>query len=203
MKIWAAHKEANGDKVTCPLCRSEFALTDSKMTVKRRRVAADEHADTECSHCKTAPIAGERYHCVVCHLLDLCAKCFRMGFHQNHPFMVKTRESLSWEPAEPIDSLFTAVLSQEVSPADYETMLSLNTKQSLLDFLTSVLLFTEHGTCVFCTLDQRHVMMRQLRCGHSCHEVGFIQTCLLQALTNNSCPVDGAQILPGLNSSKS
>jgi hypothetical protein len=74
---------------------------------------------------------------------------------------------------------------------------STDTRQTLEEFLANALMLTDEGICVLCGLDQRHILRRLLRCGHTVHEA-----CLVEVMQDscNSCPVDGAQILPGLES---
>jgi hypothetical protein len=210
MKIWADHKLTSGDKVTCPLCRSEFPLDflrDLKQQaagVKKQKAAFSGHTDSQCSLCRAAPIVGERYHCVVCQMLDFCGKCYRLGSHQHHPFIVRKKPHEAWQAAEPIDPVFNARLTRELAPAVYEPHRPLDTTQTLHEFLASVLPTTDQGSCVFCSLEQPALIRRKLKCGHCCHEVSAMQTCLTEALRANcnGCPVEGMQILPGLDSRK-
>jgi len=204
MKVWADHKTTNGDKVTCPLCRCEFSLdflrdlNKKTLEIKKKRVISNVHADTQCSLCRVTPITGERFHCVVCQMLDFCGKCYRLGSHQHHPFIMRKRPSDPWQPAEPVDPQQAQMLTRELSPHEFEAMRSLDASRSLHDFLASVLLMTDEGVCVFCQLDQRHIPRRQMRCGHACHEACLVD--VMREENCNSCPVDGAQILPGLDS---
>lgn len=211
MKVWADHKVVTSDKVTCPLCREEFPLDFMKdlkkqqLEVKRKRTTVNVHPDTQCSLCRTTPISGERFHCVICQMLDFCGKCYRMGSHQHHPFIMRKKPTEEWLPVDPVISQFNERLTRELSPSDLESLRSLNSTQSLHEYLASVLIVTDDGICVFCNLDMQHIPRRHMRCGHSCHEVSATQACLVEVMRDdncNSCPIDGAQILPGLDSRK-
>jgi E3 ubiquitin-protein ligase ZSWIM2 len=204
MKVWADHKATTSDQVSCPLCRSNFSL-DFLRDLKKQALEAKKkkkssllvHADTQCTLCKMTPITGERYHCVICQTLDCCGKCFRLGTHQHHPFLVRHKPSDSWVPVDPILAQSSLIQPDEQAQSALKPQRSTDTRQTLGEFLANALMLTDEGICVLCGLDQRQILRRLLRCGHTVHEA-----CLVEVMQDscNSCPVDGAQILPGLES---
>lgn len=67
-KVWVKHKQENGDKVTCPLCRNCFLnpmgiiLRDFEKWSKK----FTSHRGTKCIGCGLKNINGDIYHCLTC-----------------------------------------------------------------------------------------------------------------------------------------
>jgi hypothetical protein len=112
MRVWAEHRQASGDKVTCPLCRADWGedATASAFRARSRSHARTHphvvHRRVRCSHCKVGPISGTRYRCLQCPCggvsrrgVDLCSRCFHSGAHPGHVFV--QRESVTTLPRTP------------------------------------------------------------------------------------------------------
>ena len=114
--MWADHQSSTSKKLTCPHCRGDWASTPappppkvSEATARagaRGGVAADStraaprpptHRGVRCRSCRTTPIVGPRFRCLVCPpSVDLCSECFTSCMHPHHPFGLKERSSAAW-----------------------------------------------------------------------------------------------------------
>ena len=136
MKVWAEHRTSLGENVTCPLCRKDWgplALHELKRQSDVRRRTSDTHRGVACKGCRTLPIHGTHFRCVICRSYDLCALCFNAGTHSHHPFVLRRLTTDTWAPAVREDRHAAAVQrlaielqSRELSSADYDTLLSLD-----------------------------------------------------------------------------
>jgi len=154
MKVWAEHKASVGDKITCPFCREDWgpgAVETIKKEIRQSRRPPNVHYGVTCNSCKSGPITGNRFRCLVCADLDLCERCFcRTQAHkdQGHPFVSRPTIDSNWEtatrpppvtgtrrtraatdeqvvPAELVNELQTRELGVE----DYELLLQLDARQ--------------------------------------------------------------------------
>jgi len=103
MRVWAEHRVAAGEAVTCPLCRADWgsvgdpsALRSQAAEHRRRRPPA-VHRRVRCAQCGSGPLTGRRYRCAQCgpgsgvrRGVDLCSRCFYGGSHGEHVFLARS-----------------------------------------------------------------------------------------------------------------
>ena len=95
MKVWADHQKSNGETLLkCPLCREKFSTfemldeeyrNNSLFKTEKQPI----HHGLTCTSCKSNPISGKCYKCVVCRELYLCQACFNTEFHKEHEFLFR------------------------------------------------------------------------------------------------------------------
>ena len=174
MKVWAEFKVTQKDKITCPLCRNDWGnnvLAELiRLLRKKTKKPQQIHSNSVCINCEASPIAGVKYHCVVCPDFDLCGKCFKKT-HKEHPFIKKQTPSSQWESEPKINS--EMLLNRDFAPEDYELLSQLDTKPCLSEFLFSILPDTSPGVCYICKTDQP-AGWKKLACGHVAHDVKII-----------------------------
>jgi len=104
MKMWADNRIANGEEVTCPMCRTGWGVPDWLDSVRTRRERFDGlavHHGVGCRGCNMVNFAGTRYKCMICNNYDLCAECFTAGSaHRQHPFVCRENIDSEWVAAE-------------------------------------------------------------------------------------------------------
>mmetsp|Transcript_40328 Transcript_40328/g.96753 ORF Transcript_40328/g.96753 Transcript_40328/m.96753 type:complete len:758 (+) Transcript_40328:35-2308(+) len=105
MKVWADHKTASGDAVTCPFCRNHWsadALVFLRKDVQKARRSLPTHQHTHCKRCKQCPIRGTLYVCLLCEpAFYLCSECFAHedAPHRKHPFVKRDQPRAPLTPA--------------------------------------------------------------------------------------------------------
>lgn len=109
MKMWADNRIANGEEVTCPMCRTGWGVPDWLGTngVRTRRERFDGlavHHGISCRGCSTINFAGTRYKCMICNNYDLCSECFTASSaHRQHPFVSRDGIDSEWVAADRSD----------------------------------------------------------------------------------------------------
>ncbi|KAF1793116.1 Zinc finger, ZZ-type [Phytophthora cactorum] len=176
-------------------------------------LAPNVHKGASCRKCKTKPIRCERYRCVQCKNVDLCARCFKSNTHLNHAFVMKQNVPDPWIPALRENQPRTAISSdlirdlesRELSTSDYDVLLQLDHagNRPIQDYLVKVIsgtkvsaesakTFGESGaTCSLCAQSLRiKAALHSTLCG--VRAVDFI--------TIVRMPVPGCDhaLLPGL-----
>ena len=162
MGSWIEYRQASETEVTCPFCREKWSLYQTPLTVGGEGDArggllppSDAHPGTECAVCRTAPIKGPRYRCVMCRLpTSLCARCFDAGGHPQHSaFDCKPTPDGAYTRAPPrrrppaaptqprgvppswtrsgdqeggVRTALEALQMREISPNDYDLLLQLD-----------------------------------------------------------------------------
>ena len=169
LRVWAQHKRSTGEDNSCPLCRCKWRdkpKVSSAAASAARAIFTGSHPRTKCMVCKAAPIAGIRYRCVTCVDYDMCSGCFAGPRHREHPFVQRESPAHDWQaaarPSEVAAALAAVALDlqgRDLSPADYDMLLSLDNPASraLHSHLVSSLPdapphahAASHSLCVFC-----------------------------------------------------
>ncbi|KAG7388552.1 hypothetical protein PHYPSEUDO_012189 [Phytophthora pseudosyringae] len=223
MKVFGESRRQSKENIICPLCRQDWggeALSALRKEIDAANRAPNVHKGASCRKCKTKPIRCERYRCVQCKNVDLCARCFKSNAHSNHAFVVKQNVSHPWIPAlrenQPrtaIDSdLIQDLQTRELSTNDYDVLLQLDNgdKHPVQDYLVKVVpgikvdavntkTFGEYeATCSLCAQSLRiKAVLHSTLCGHVFHE-----SCLARSILSQmyACPFLGCDqaLLPGL-----
>lgn len=127
LKVWADHQASISKTLSCPFCRCNWG--EPAPPVSRARHAGGgpsmvsgsrgekgggnvgrsrapgrrptRWVDGRCRSCRTCPIYGTLYRCLVCpdrpgERVELCSDCFGSGMHSHHPFGCKARASQPW-----------------------------------------------------------------------------------------------------------
>mmetsp|Transcript_1519 Transcript_1519/g.5999 ORF Transcript_1519/g.5999 Transcript_1519/m.5999 type:complete len:822 (-) Transcript_1519:95-2560(-) len=133
MRVWAEHKQASGDAVSCPLCRANWGTKADPSRLRRdaaehlKRHPPAVHRGVRCGSCGRGPIVGRRFRCLQCpeaasgparhraashsRGLDLCSECFFAGAHPEHVFLCRAT-------ATQLPTSFRAYLDTPFAPAD-------------------------------------------------------------------------------------
>jgi hypothetical protein len=151
MKVFGESRRQSKENIICPLCRQDWggeALSTLRKEIDAANRAPNVHKGASCRKCKTKPIRCERYRCVQCKNVDLCARCFKSNAHLSHAFVVKYNVPDPWVPALRETQPRTAISSdlirdlenRELSTNDYEVLLQLDQgdKHPIQDFLVKV-----------------------------------------------------------------
>ena len=173
MKFWADYKVSQQDNITCPLCRSNWGngvLAELNRLLKKNKKKPQIHSNCLCIGCGASPIAGIKYHCLICPDLDYCSNCYK-HLHKEHPFIKKQTPRSEWEPAIRLQQ--ENFLNREFSPNDYELLQQLDSSPCLFDYLYSLLPDSKQEVCYICKREQQ-TRWKKLACGHSAHDVIFI-----------------------------
>lgn len=195
MKIWGDHRSAKGDKVTCPLCRTDWgphAMSDIRKMALKVIKQPKVHNSAVCARCGMTPIRGERYRCLSCENTDLCHRC--RDDHNAHYLLVKPSERDPWKSGnKPVD--LQGLLHRELRDDDYSDLLELDEMPPLAEFILKATNDGVYGICSICNTS-KPCKFKSFTCGHSAHE-----DCLLTALREEKyiCLVDKQPILPGLS----
>lgn len=100
IKVWAEHKKASSDIVSCPMCRSVWEEEEiKKATVKAMtdKTSLKRHKGIECKICNRANIKAERFHCLLCENFDMCVECLILQKHDiDHPLLIKKNPEEKW-----------------------------------------------------------------------------------------------------------
>ncbi|ETP54022.1 hypothetical protein F442_01137 [Phytophthora nicotianae P10297] len=223
MKVFGESRRQSKENIICPLCRQDWggeALTALRKAIDAANRAPNVHKGALCRKCKTKPIRCERYRCVRCKNVDLCARCFKSNAHLNHAFVMKQNVSDPWIPALRENQPRTAISSdlirdlesRELSTNDYDVLLQLDhgDKRPIQDYLVKVIsgskvsadsakTFGEPGaTCSLCAQNLRiKAALHSTLCGHVFHESCLARSMLSQVYV---CPFPGCDyaLLPGL-----
>jgi E3 ubiquitin-protein ligase ZSWIM2 len=210
LKILAQHKKSTGDDNSCPLCRCKWRdkpKVSSAAAIAARAAFTGSHPRTKCMVCKASPISGVRFRCVTCVDYDMCSSCFAGPRHREHPFVQRQSPSHEWQaaarPSEVAAALAAAALdlqSRDLSPSDYDLLLSLDNAASraLHSHLVSSLpdapiqaAAESQNLCVFCETPVHRssaaaaVNPKKLPCNRLCHT-----QCVESAVAHGdlSCP---------------
>lgn len=151
MKVFGESRRQSKENIICPLCRQDWgdtALSSLRKEIDTANRAPNVHKGASCRKCKTKPIRCERYRCVQCKNVDLCARCFKSNAHSNHAFVVKHNVPDAWVPAIRESKPRTAISSdlirdlenRELSTNDYDVLLQLDQgdKHPIQDYLVKV-----------------------------------------------------------------
>ncbi|KAG3195155.1 hypothetical protein PC128_g8704 [Phytophthora cactorum] len=223
MKVFGESRRQSKENIICPLCRQDWggeALTALRKEIDVANRAPNVHKGASCRKCKTKPIRCERYRCVQCKNVDLCARCFKSNTHLNHAFVMKQNVPDPWIPALRENQPRTAISSdlirdlesRELSTSDYDVLLQLDHagNRPIQDYLVKVIsgtkvsaesakTFGESGaTCSLCAQSLRiKAALHSTLCGHVFH-----QSCLARSILSQLyvCPFPGCDhaLLPGL-----
>ena len=87
MTVWSDHQASIGKKLTCPLCRNDWArgaptaaAAAPASAAARAGAGAPVHRHARCRSCRASPLYGRRYRCLLCpDRLELCEDCFEAG----------------------------------------------------------------------------------------------------------------------------
>ncbi|KAL4164610.1 hypothetical protein KRP22_004474 [Phytophthora ramorum] len=209
MKVFGESRRQSKENIICPLCRQDWGETGLS-TLRKEMDAANRapnvHKGASCRKCKTKPLRCERYRCVQCKNVDLCARCFKSNAHEKHAFVVKYNVLDSWVPALRDNQPRTAISSdlirdlenRELSTNDYDVLLQLDQggKHPIQDYLVKVLpgtkvdaenakTFGDPGaTCSLCAQSLRiRASLHSVLCGHVFHESCLARSILSQVST--------------------
>ncbi|KAE9018826.1 hypothetical protein PF005_g9340 [Phytophthora fragariae] len=151
MKVFGESRRQSKENIICPLCRQDWgdtALSSLRKEIDTANRAPNVHKGASCRKCKTKPIRCERYRCVQCKNVDLCARCFKSNAHSNHAFVMKHNVPDAWVPAIRENKPRTAISSdlirdlenRELSTNDYDVLLQLDQgdKHPIQDYLVKV-----------------------------------------------------------------
>ena len=92
MTVWSDHQASIGKKLTCPLCRNDWArgapaaaAAAPASAAARAAAGGPVHRHARCRSCRASPLYGRRCRCLLCpDRLELCEDCFETGMHPNH-----------------------------------------------------------------------------------------------------------------------
>ncbi|EEY61543.1 uncharacterized protein PITG_01859 [Phytophthora infestans T30-4] len=228
MKVFGESRRQSKENIICPLCRQDWggeALTALRKAIEAANRAPNVHKGASCRKCKTKPIRCERYRCVQCKNVDLCARCFKSNVHLNHAFVMKPNVPDPWVPAlrenQPLVALNSDLIrdleSRELSTNDYDVLLQLDHKEHpIQDYLLKVISGTKvsaesaktfgapGATCSLCAQSLNiKAALRSTLCGVRTivHHV-FHESCLARSILSQVyvCPFPGCDhaLLPGL-----
>lgn len=180
MKIWAENKIDNQKPITCPLCRQEWgynSLHEIKDELKKMKKNIEKAVHKiACSNCNISTISGTLYRCIKCSNYSLCSKCYNLGIHQFHYFVLKRNVNSSWKPC---------------------TNNQLLDCTNLYTYLASTFPTLSNNNCIYC--NQSNGVGRILNCSHFAHD-----NCIISALESSLyCPIDKMQYFPGLSKPQS
>ena len=107
MTVWSDHQASIGKKLTCPLCRNDWArgapapaAAAAPSSAAARGAGGAVHRHARCRSCRASPLYGRRYRCLLCpDRLELCEDCFEAGMHRQHPFASRERPGGAWSLA--------------------------------------------------------------------------------------------------------
>ena len=206
MKAWAEHLDSNKESVTCPLCRHDWGdpsevleRLQEDIREKSRQKPKNVHFGVSCRGCKTKPIYGYRYRCVLCRDADLCSRCFHKCRHKGHVLVRRENPRYPhWLPAQrdcdgtsemqPLPQSFRDLETREITHDDYDRLLELDRlhrEPDLLKYLFQYFLLRKntsnmcHHSCVNTECSKCGATVRQekgcaLPCHHNIHEVSFV-----------------------------
>ncbi|KAL3663596.1 hypothetical protein V7S43_011483 [Phytophthora oleae] len=223
MKVFGESRRQSKESIICPLCRQDWggeALTALRKEIDAANRAPNVHKGASCRKCKTKPIRCERYRCIQCKNVDLCARCFKSNTHSNHAFVMKQNVLDPWIPALRENQPRTAISSdtirdletRELSTNDYDVLLQLDhgDKCSIQDYLVKVISGTKISaesaksfgvsgmTCSLCAQSlQIKAALHSTLCGHVFHDSCLARSILAQVYV---CPFPGCDntLVPGL-----
>lgn len=191
MKVFGESRRQSKENIVCPLCRQDWggeALSVLRKEIDAANRAPNVHKGSYCRKCKAKPIRSERYRCVQCKNVDLCARCFKSNTHSSHAFVMKQNVPDPWVPALRENQPRTAISSdiireletRELSTNDYDVLLQLDhgDKHPIQDYLVKVVsgtkvqsedakTFAESGTtCSLCAQSLRiKAVLHSTLCG--------------------------------------
>ncbi|KAG1685515.1 hypothetical protein DVH05_008292 [Phytophthora capsici] len=223
MKVFGESRRQSKENIVCPLCRQDWggeALTSLRKAIDAANRAPNVHKDASCRKCKTKPIRCERYRCVQCKNVDLCARCFKSNAHSSHAFVMKQNTLDPWIPAlrenQPRAAISSDIIrdleTRELSTNDYDVLLQLDSgdKYPIQDYLVKMISGTKINaesakafgvpgtTCSLCTQSlQMKAALHSTLCGHVFHESCLARSILSQVYV---CPFPGCEhtLVPGL-----
>ena len=125
MERWVKHKVQSSQKVSCPLCRTDWgknAMEELKECTKQHkeqqrlkrieegkkqgRAAVKEKTEQQigdrsfkCSCCKRQILYESKYQCLFCTKVSICKLCFKGGYHDHHQFVIRTSPDQDWQAA--------------------------------------------------------------------------------------------------------
>lgn len=79
LRVWIDHKLSSGDKITCPMCRTDMTngvFDDIRKDEDDFNIRYVTHFGKNCSECNKKNILGNLYHCLYCDNYDLCHYCY-------------------------------------------------------------------------------------------------------------------------------
>lgn len=108
--------------------------TSNGIKEKKQRVKPpSKHFGVKCKECQQTPIIGKCHRCVVCKTVNLCDACFNRGAHSEHAFDNRMDRSSPYTPstravpAKIPQALIDQLQSRDLSAADYDLLLNLDT----------------------------------------------------------------------------
>jgi hypothetical protein len=141
LKVWAEHKKATSDIISCPMCRAQWNEEEMKrmiiknMAERSKNLIILPHKGINCKECSRMNIKAERFHCLNCKEVDLCVECFNLSKHDSsHYFLMKKKPEEKWLG---IDNQSEGVLGSSSKLNGLETYHVKNIKLS--QFLISIL----------------------------------------------------------------
>mmetsp|Transcript_18627 Transcript_18627/g.61188 ORF Transcript_18627/g.61188 Transcript_18627/m.61188 type:complete len:616 (-) Transcript_18627:259-2106(-) len=227
MKVWGEHKTSQKENISCPLCREDWgpdALALLSRDLRPPRRPSNLHHGVCCSRCRSLPVVGTRYRCLLCQDLDLCSSCFAHDSHRHHPFVQKELRDSPWAPANRQanrrgdggegrlqQQLMQQLQSRELTEDDYEVLLQLDSSSGLVSLHEHLVLSLPHPSrdqvaqagergstsCVFCS----HAInngseLRRLTCSCLAHQLCLQSQLILDP--SLCCPSCSLPLFPGL-----